>query len=58
MRTKFFQLMLAALVVCTAMVFTSCSSDDKDNNIDNLAEKIIGKWMFAERNGSFSRFAL
>ena len=51
MRTKFFQLMLVALVVCTAMVFTSCSSDDKDNNIDNLSEKIIGKWITADMNG-------
>ena len=51
MRTKFFQLMLAALVVCTAMVFNSCSSDDKDNNIDNLSEKIIGKWITADMNG-------
>ena len=51
MRTKFFQLMLAALVVCTAMVFNSCSSDDNDNNIDNLSEKIIGKWITADMNG-------
>ena len=51
MRTKFFQLMLAALVVCTAMVFNSCSSDDNDNNIDNLPEKIIGKWITADMNG-------
>ena len=51
MRTKFFQLMLAALVVCTAMVFTSCSSDDKDSDIDDLSEKIIGKWMLADIEG-------
>ena len=43
--------MLAALVVCTAMVFNSCSSDDNDNNIDNLSEKIIGKWITADMNG-------
>ena len=36
--------MMAAIVVCGASVFTSCS-DDKDSDIDNLSEKIIGKWM-------------
>ena len=40
--------MMAAIVVCGALVFTSCSSDDNDSNIDNLSEKIIGKWMPAE----------
>ena len=44
------QWMMAAIFVCGASVFTSCS-DDKDSDIENLSEKIIGKWMFAERNG-------
>ena len=52
MKTKFFQWMMAAIFVCGASVFTSCSSDDKDNNIDNLAEKIVGKWMPAEVDGN------
>ena len=43
--------MCATLVICGATVFTSCSSDDNDNNIDNLSEKILGKWEAAEREG-------
>ena len=43
--------MCATLVICGATVFTSCSSDDNDNNIDNLSEKILGKWEAAERDG-------
>jgi hypothetical protein len=45
--------MMAAIFVCGAMIFTSCSNDDreKEANIKNLSEKIIGKWIFAERNG-------
>ena len=50
MSTKLFQWMMAAIFVCCGMVFISCS-DDKDADIDNLSEKIIGKWMFDERNG-------
>ena len=42
--------MLAAILICGLSVFTSCS-DDKDSEIDNLSEKIIGKWIFADRNG-------
>ena len=44
--------MLAAILICGATVFTSCKSDDdKDPVIDNLSEKIIGKWIVADRNG-------
>jgi len=43
--------MLAAIITCGAMTLTSCSSDDNDNNIDNLSEKIIGKWITADVNG-------
>ena len=48
--------MLAAILICGASVFTSCSSND-DNPVNpvepdlNVAEKIIGKWMLAERDG-------
>ena len=44
-------LFLTIALLC-AMVFTSCSSDDNDSNIDNLPEKIIGKWMPAEVDGN------
>ena len=47
---KLLQWMMAAILVCGASVFTSCS-DDKDSDIDDLSEKIIGKWMTAEGNG-------
>ena len=50
MKTKFFQWMMAAILVCGASVFTSCS-DDKDSVSDNLAEKIIGKWIVADADG-------
>ena len=48
--------MLAAILICGASVFTSCSSND-DNPVNpvepdlNVAEKIIGKWIKAERDG-------
>lgn len=51
MKTKFFQWVMAAILVCGASVFTSCS-DDKDSDIENLSEKIIGKWMPAEVDGN------
>jgi hypothetical protein len=50
---------LAATLICGASVFTSCSSNE-DNSVKpvepvepdlNVAEKIIGRWMIAERNG-------
>ena len=44
------QWMMAAILVCGASVFTSCS-DDKDSDIDNLSEKIIGKWITADIDG-------
>ena len=46
----------AAILICGASVFTSCSSND-DNPVNpvepdlNVAEKIIGKWMLAENDG-------
>lgn len=50
---KFFNWMLAAILIYGASVFTSCSSND-DNPVEpdlNVAEKIIGKWMLAENDG-------
>ena len=44
---KIMQWMLAATMICGATVFTSClsSEDNPVNPVDNLSEKIIGKWM-------------
>jgi hypothetical protein len=46
--------MLAAILICGASVFTSCTSDTSDNPVTpdlNLSEKIIGKWLMADRDG-------
>ena len=53
---KLFQWVFAAtLIISSLSVFTSCKSDDdKDPVIDNLSEKIIGKWMFDEKNGELT----
>ena len=42
-------IVLAATLICGACLFTSCKKDE-DNSL-NLEEKIIGKWIAAERNG-------
>ena len=42
-------MVLAATVVCGACLFTSCKKDE-DNSL-KLEEKIIGKWIVAERDG-------
>ena len=44
---------MAAILVCGASVFTSCSSND-DNPVQselNVGEKIIGKWISADGDG-------
>ena len=49
--------MFAAILSCglTVTLLTACSSDEAEHigtpPIDNLSEKIIGKWMMAEVNG-------
>ena len=49
--------MLAAILICGASVFTSCTNGNGDNPVVpvepdlNVAEKIIGKWMVAEMDG-------
>ena len=49
---KLLNLMIAAALICGASVFTSCTKQDNPvNPADNLAEKIIGKWIIAERDG-------
>ena len=53
---KIINWVLAAILICGASVFTSCTSNT-DNPVTpvepdlNVAEKIIGRWMIAERNG-------
>ena len=43
---------MATAIICGASVFTACSSDDdKKSDVENLSEKIIGKWMVAELDG-------
>lgn len=44
---KFLSLVLAATIICGAMVFTSCSKKD-DNKV---ADQIIGKWLNVESAG-------
>ena len=52
---RFMNWMLAAILICGASVFVSCS--ESDNPVApvepdlGVAEKIIGKWMTAEENG-------
>ncbi len=43
---------LAAILICGVTTFASCSKQDNPvNPADNLAEKIIGKWITADMNG-------
>ena len=53
---KMIHWMLAAILICGASIFTSCSSNEDNSVVPvepdlNVAEKIIGRWMIAERNG-------
>ena len=57
MTKKLFYFVIAAALICGASVFTSCTNGNADNPVVpvepdlNVAEKIIGKWMIAERDG-------
>ena len=44
---------IAAALICGASVLTSCSSNDDNPAIPdlNLSEKIIGKWIIADKDG-------
>ena len=45
-------MVLAATVICGACLFTSCKKDEEETPANlNVAEKIIGKWIIAERDG-------
>ena len=53
---RMIQWMLAAILICGACVFTSCSSNEDNPAAPvqpdlNLAEKIVGKWIVAELDG-------
>ena len=54
---KNYQWMLGAILICAASVLASCGNADvpasgsKEPVIDNLAEKVIGKWMVDEKEG-------
>lgn len=41
----------ALLLTLAAMFFASCSKDEGEKVIENLGEKIIGKWMVSDING-------
>ncbi len=48
MLKRFFTIL--AITAVAAMAIVGCKKD-KDNTTDNLAEKIIGKWIIADLNG-------
>lgn len=43
-------MVLAATLICGACLLTSCNKDEENTSL-NLEEKIIGKWLVAERDG-------
>jgi hypothetical protein len=46
------QWVMAAALICSSTVFTSCTKQDNPvNPADNLAEMLLGKWMPAEWDG-------
>ena len=49
---KIINWVLAAIFICGASAFTSCSNNDDNPVVDNsLAEKIVGKWILADTDG-------
>ena len=49
---RMINLMLAAILICGATLFASCSNEDNPATPDlNVAEKIIGKWIMTDKNG-------
>ena len=50
---KIMNLVLAAILICGATLFTACTNEDNPATPDlNVAEKILGKWMTAEIDGN------
>ena len=49
---RLMQWVMAAALICSSTVFTSCMNDDNPvGPTDNLAEKLIGKWMPVSNHG-------
>ena len=49
---RLFQWMLAAILICGAATFTSCTNEDNPADpAANLSEMIIGKWIVVDYNG-------
>ena len=49
---RLMQWVMAAALICSASVFSSCSKDDNPvDPADKLSEKIIGKWISTEMDG-------
>ena len=49
---RLFQWMLAAILICGATLFASCTNEDNPADpAANLSEKIIGKWVVADLKG-------
>ena len=49
---KIMNLVLAAILICGATTFTSCTNEDNPVTPDlNVAEKILGKWVPADKDG-------
>ena len=38
----------AILAICSASVFTACSSDDDNQTDPKLVDNIVGKWLYVE----------
>ena len=52
MKPPNFQVTLSSTIICSSTVFTSCMNEDNPvSPTDNLAEKLIGKWMDYEADG-------
>ena len=52
MRKNFMLWMMTAILICGTSLFTSCKSDsDDDTPAKNLAEQLVGKWLYMEYDG-------
>ena len=53
MKKMYVWVMAAILAICGANMFTSCTSNDDNPSQpeNNLAEKLIGKWIYTEADG-------
>ena len=49
---KTIQWVLAAIFMCSASVFTACTSNEDPSAVDDgLAEKVMGKWIHTDTDG-------